>query len=521
MTTSQRQALRPHLPDGGSRTIAVDFGTSTTLVATHDGVVPIGALAEPSLPSLVGYGEDGELLLGEDAAGAPPTQVVRSIKRAFTERRDFVAVDLPVGVRDVRVDDLVEHLLHEAVRRGAARGLAMHNPGVVRLGCPAMWDGRQRRRLLDAAQRAGLALTLDALIDEPVAAGIAWLAVHPVEGREAPLRVVVFDMGGGTLDIAVLDVRGANHREVSVLAALGVPEAGDALDESIADDLDFTLARSGVDIDALPRPDHARELLLDAARKVKLRLSTEEEAPVVLAAEVFGGGAELWYTREQLNAVFQRQMERAEQYVAAALRVARLSERVGRSARDISRLPIESLVADVDLVLLSGGMAQIPYVAQRLRWLFGETTRIEPAAAKPAHAVAIGLAHTEGYGRVSIYRPAFDVALEWEDGRGFRTVYEAFTPLVDAMQIARGSGDLRFHRTGADLSLPRHGKATIRVKSYSDTRVRATIAGEKLDGYPVTFGENFEFSIYPNGRIAIVDAAGTHEGQIEDWHTLG
>jgi cell division ATPase FtsA len=382
-----------------------------------------------------------------------------------------------------------------------------------------MWDGRQRRRLLDAAQRAGLVLTLDALVDEPVAAGIAWLAVHPVEGHHAPLRVVVFDMGGGTLDIAVLDVRGANHREVSVLAALGVAEAGDALDESIADDLDFALARSGVDIDALPQPDHARELLLDAARKVKLRLSSEDETPVVLATDVFGS-AEIWYTREQLNAVFQRQMERAEQYVAAALRVARLTELVGRSARDISRLPIETLVADVDLVLLSGGMVQIPYVAQRLRWLFGESTRVEPAAAKPAHAVAIGLAHTEGFGRVNMYRPAFDVALEWEDGRGFRTVYEAFTPLVDAMQIARGGGDLRLHRTAQDLALPRQGTATLRVKSYSDTRVRATIAGEKLDGFPVTLGDEFEFSLYPNGRIRITDAAGTHEGQIEDWHTL-
>ena len=57
-----------------------------------------------------------------------------------------------------------------------------------------------------------------------------------------PLRVLVFDMGGGTLDIAVLDVRGAPP-DVSVLAAVGVAEAGDALDDAIAEDLDYALAR--------------------------------------------------------------------------------------------------------------------------------------------------------------------------------------------------------------------------------------------------------------------------------------
>jgi len=506
---------------------AMDFGTSTTLLATADGVVELG-ISDAALPSIIGYADDGTLLIGEEAAELPPTQVVRSVKRSITERRDFVPVDLPAGVRDVRVDDLIGHLLHEAVRRAAARGVDLAAAGTVRLGCPAMWDGRQRRRLLDAAARAGLTLALESLVDEPVAAGIAWLAANSrseslvtATSAGGPLRVVVFDMGGGTLDIAILDVRGRNHREVSVLAALGAPEAGDALDESIADDIDFALARHGVDTDSLPRPDRARELLLDAARRVKIRLTTEEETVVPLTRETFGR-IELWYTRDQLNAVFARQMERAEQYISAALRVARLTELVGRSAHDIARLPLESIVADVDLVLLSGGMSQIPYVGERLRRLFPTTTRIELAAPRPAHAVALGLARTDEYGRVNMYRPAFDVSLEWDDRRrGFRTVYEAFTPLVEAVQVARGSADLRYVRTGAELGLPRTGTGTLRVKSYADGRVRATVNGVKLDGFMVTLSESFEFSIYPNGRLKIVDGVGTHEGQIEDWHTIG
>jgi molecular chaperone DnaK (HSP70) len=112
-------------------------------------------------------------------------------QRSITDRRDFVRVDMPAGVRDVRADDLIVEVLKEAVRRGAEKGQDLTGKGAVRLGCPAMWDGRQRRRLLEVAQRAGLPLTLSSLVDEPVAAGIAWLATRDVDAA-GPLRVVVF-----------------------------------------------------------------------------------------------------------------------------------------------------------------------------------------------------------------------------------------------------------------------------------------------------------------------------------------
>ncbi len=120
-----------------------------------------------------------------------------------------------------------------------------------------------------------------------------------------------------------------------------------------------------------------------------------------------------------------------------------------------------------------------------------------------------------------MYRPAFDVLVEWDRGQGFRTIYEAFTPLVEAWQIARGGSDLRYVRDGLDLSLPRSAKGRLRVVSHSGERVRATLGGENLDGFPVALGEQtFEFSIYPNGRVRLVDASGQHEGRIEDWHAM-
>ncbi len=498
--------------------VGLDFGTSTTLVASPNGVVPIGA-ALPWMPSLVGYRDDGTIVVGDDAVDAPAEQLVRSIKRFITDQRDFVRVDMPAGIRDLRADDLMVEVLREAARRGAANGQDLTGKGSVRIGCPAMWDGRQRRRLVEVARRAGLPVTLANLVDEPVAAGIAWLSARQPDAV-GPLRVVVFDMGGGTLDIAVLDVRGVNHHYVAVLAALGAAEAGDALDDAIAEDLDYALGAAGIDVASLPRSDLARESLRDAARKAKIGLTTELEDVVVLPPHLFGRN-ETWYTRDQLNAVFEPQMDRAEQYVAAALRAARLTELQSGTAYDVIRTPIDQLVEGVDVVVLSGGMSRIPYVAERMRALFPTTTTVELASASPEDAVAVGLGRAAQYGRVNMYRPAFDVLVEWDRRRESRTVYEAYTPLIEPRQIAGGGSDLRFVRTGLDLSLPHAGKGRVRVVSHSGERVRATIGGRSLDGFPVVFSEQkFEFSIYPHGRIRMTDGAGTYDGQVEDWYTM-
>ena len=503
--------------------VGVDFGTSTTLVADTDGIVPIGT-SNAWMPSLVGQQDDGSVVVGEPAADLPADQVVPSIKRVITDRRDYVRIDTTTGIRDIRADDLIVELLHEAGRRSMASGRDISGRDALRLGCPAMWDGRQRRRLLELAQRAGLPIKLANLIDEPVAAGIAWLARQRTEGRTsvdaaAPLRVLVFDMGGGTLDIAVLDVRGVNHHDVSVLAALGVAEAGDALDEAIAEDLDYALGGVGIDVDSLSHSSRARRRLARAAPAAKIGLTTEDQIDVKLSQQLFGMSS-IVYTRSQLEAVFAPQMDRAELYVAAALRVARLAELVSGSAYEIARAPVETLVEGVNVVVLSGGMSQIPYVAQRMRTLF-PAARVELGAAPSENAVALGLAKAGDYGRINMYRPAFDILVEWDQGREFRTVYDAFTPLVESWQIAQGGSDLRFTRNGLDLTLPRAAKGKLRVVSHSGDRVRASMGGNSLDGFPVALSEQkFEFSIYPNGRIQLTDASGTYDGQVEDWYTM-
>ena len=90
-----------------------------------------------------------------------------------------------------------------------------------------------------------------------------------------------------------------------------------------------------------------------------------------------------------------------------------------------------------------------------------------------------------------------------------------------AWQIVQGGSDLRFTRNGLDLTLPRAAKGKLRVVSHSGERVRASMGGNSLDGFPVALSEQkFEFSIYPNGRIRLTDASGTYDGQVEDWYTM-
>jgi len=503
-------------------TIGFDFGTSTTMIATESEVVSLGRDGRTRfMPSVVGYDATGSVVVGEDAELLDVP--IFSIKRAITTDRQFVRADMVTRTKDVRADTLMVALLSEAVRRATEAGVPVRSRGAVRLGCPAMWTGEQRRRLVKIANRAGLPVKLDALVDEPVAAGIAWLS-----GDTAPrpdrFRVLVFDMGGGTLDIAVLDVR--DRRDVAVLAAIGLPQAGDALDEAIASDLESML---DVRLDALDNPESARAELRREARRLKLELSTEDEAPATFSALYFNS-AEIWYSRERLEAAFERQMDEAVAAVGLALRAAKLTERSPGSIHTVAHAPIEQLAAGIDVVVLAGGMTHVPYVRTRLEELFGPTTEIVHAyppaddrslVRSPELAIAVGLAQADNFGRINMYRPALDILLEIDDRAGAITLYEAFTPLMDQGSLRRGSSDIRYVRTARGLSLPRSGTGKIRVVSHNGSPVRSTLGGRSLDGFPVAIDpEKFEFSLYPYGRIRLVDAAGTHEGQFEDWHLI-
>lgn len=507
--------------------VGVDFGTATSLVATRVGrrpvqIAPLGRTTR-WFPSLAGYRGEA-LLIGEDADALPSDQVIRSIKRAITAKEETVSLPGRDGPRLVAADEVIVALMSEIGERAAQAGEPLTSDRELRLGCPAMWDGTQRQRLLDLAAKAGLPVEDSALVDEPIAAGIAWVTHRFLAYGERPEgRLLVFDMGGGTLDIAVLDVVGGAHPEVSVLTALGTAYAGDTLDHAIARDLLDDLGGRGFDLEAVARPELLRALVLRAARDAKVNLSRLLEHRIVLPSRGIGPVPILTYSREQLEEAFRPQMDAAEQLVWAALRAARLTERGNRSPSELRALGPAELSRDIDYVLLAGGMSRVPYVERRIGGLFPNAQVFDNAGVQPDEAIVAGLADTAGYERLNLHRPGFDFVVEWEENGQLRqeVLYAAYTPFYEPWQVLTGQSDLGYERHGRGFPGPRQGTGRLRVRATTGEPLGLKFDGQVMDGVGLTFGHNMGFKLYCDGRILIRHGSGKRvDMRVDRWPVL-
>ncbi|MEV0974980.1 Hsp70 family protein [Microtetraspora glauca] len=506
------------------RAIGVDFGTSTSLVAEQIGrqpveIAPLGR-STPWFPSVAGL-RGGSLLLGEDADGLSSDQVIRSVKRTITEDRQTIQV----GSDEIDADEVIVALFSEIARRAKAAEHPLDDADEVRLGCPAMWSGDQRERLLRLAAEASLPISGSSLIDEPIAAGVAW-ANHRFyqPGKRPKGKLLVFDMGGGTLDIAVLDIGGKDQPEISVLSALGNAKAGDTLDAAIAAQFTGELARLKVPVNSLPNPDRVRSLLLNVAREAKIRLSTVPSHQVV-----FRGMSELpvlTYLREQLVEAFRPQMADAEQFIWAALRAAKMTETIPvqgdgwrtHSPEELRRLGMDGLAGEIKYVLLVGGMSRIPYVGERIGALFPHAEVFDEIGVVPEEAIVAGLASTSDYERLNLHRPSFDFVLEWDGGR--QVLYRAHTPIYDPWQ-ALSMSTVYYSRQGTDFQCPRHGRGRLTVRSITGETVNIKIDNESRDHLPFRLGDDLLFRMYCDGRIIIRDGSGhSRDLRVDRWPVI-
>lgn len=490
-----------------NRSVGVDFGTTTSLVAEgvagrQPRVFPIGRTTS-YLPSLVGLDALGTMRVGDDAADLASRRVRRSIKRCIT--RNQHTIDLPDGTT-FDADDGISALLADLALKARSGGVEL-TEDTTRLGCPAMWTGEQRMRLLDLAEQAGLPVSDHTLIDEPVAAGVAWVnrqAQLSGGSRTVAGKLLVFDMGGGTLDVALLDVHAEPGAvaEISVLSSWGIDEAGDALDDAIARDLESSLAHSGVDVEDLRLRG---DLVLDAARAAKMRLSTTLETPVAVRLP----GVEIpqvAYTREQLDVAFDDQLRRAERLVWAVLRGARVTHEEVQSPSDIRAIGAGDLVRDVDFVLLAGGMARIPAIARMIERIFpGVDLHVDQESAD--EAIVSGLGETVAYDRINLHRPPLDFVLEF-DGGGMRRrvpVYDAYSPFYPPHFAATRT--VLYHEwRAARGTLPSRGTAQLCIYTPVGDLIPLRLDGEDGGVIQVPLGHaEPSVRIYPNGRVQIVD----------------
>ena len=503
--------------------LGLDFGTSTSLIARRaaDGparVLPLGT-ATRYLPSVVGLAPDGTLTVGENAETLPLGSAIRSVKTTITRRQTSITVSDHGGREvDVAVDDVIVALLAEAVRRAAgSTDIERVNPGStpIRLGCPALWESDQRARLTRLATQAGIRVD-GPPVDEPVAAGVSWVTYRYVQhADEIHGRVLIFDFGGGTLDIAVLDVVGGDRPEITVLSSVGVDEAGDSLDAAVAEQLSASVAQLG-------SPPVAPEWLRSVARRTKEALSTELEHRVVMGGP-YRHIAPFRHTRAHLEEAFQPQLDRAMSLVDAALREAKVTEAVRRNPDDLRRLTHEELARDIDHVLLVGGMSQIPAVHEQLAKRLPEAEFHFHTGGRADEAVVSGLADTHGYDRISLQRPGFDFVLELRDSRGTTShhrLYTAYSPLYSRWDVSSGVRQLGVEVTGPKIGLDSQtwGSGVVRAITGDGDIVPLTIDGHRADGIPVDVRRgDLTFKVYANGDILLRTTGQNIQLRVAHW----
>jgi actin-like ATPase involved in cell morphogenesis len=348
--------------------LAVDFGTTNTAAAAN----PVGrterareiklASASTVMPSGV-LVHGAKLMVGEvarnSAATAPEGAYVATPKQWF----QYGSVD--VGGHQHSLVELVAAVLSECARIGARE----HNgvaPSELRLTHPAVWASARKKILLDAAAAAGLGTVT--LVSEPVAAATHYAQAHKEEGLSGP--VATYDLGGGTLDVAILKPNADGFGE---LAVDGIdPLGGETFDALLEGFVHTDIERRGrTELwDAVTSHTGTHRTLLDGIRNAKHTLSQWPTADIAVAA---GSDSEVvTVTQDEFNALIG---PRLMDSVAA---VERALDTAGLGARDLERL------------YLVGGSSHIPLVAEMLERELG----IRPATFDdPKTVTALGALH--------------------------------------------------------------------------------------------------------------------------------
>lgn len=511
-----------------NRVVGLDFGTSTTLVAVRDGeslprVIPIGDVTS-WMPSVVGV-DNGRLVVGESAIRLGPKKSIRSIKSLLSSG----VSEVDIGGSLVSVRDAVRALAQEAMERAKRSVPGLLEGAQVYVGCPALWTGVERRLLVDVFHDCGLSVDIGEVIDEPIAAGLHWVNEQwRKHGARLTGKAAIFDAGGGTLDIAFIEVAGDDRPVMTVLSAEGLAESGDALDATIA---------AYIVPDVLsPLDDPAfGQLVREFARALKEDLSSNENASATLPAPY---GTQLKLSRGELEMVFEDQLNRALGLMKSTIGGALLRvdpplspDEIRRSVREWDELP-----AGVDHVALVGGLSQIPSVRNALSDIF-------PSAAvslvdRPQESVVLGLTYGDRLDELNLPRPPVDFFITLPENESLvndgwlsdnRLVYGAFSKLYEPHELMQGNFRLGFERKippppelkrGFEVVLrclmPTRGRETVKFK------VQGAGGSERPDGIRLIHdgSEPIYFKLYTDGRFIFRTSKGEIEARVDRWPSL-
>ncbi len=370
------------------RTIGIDLGTTNSCVAVLDGTEPTvleNAEGGRTTPSVVAFTDSGERLVGTVAkrqAVMNPENTIFSIKRFMgrkeaevKEEETIVPYEVEAGPNgDVRVDvrgkqyspPEISAMILQKLKADAEAKLGVSVDAAV-ITVPAYFNDDQRQATKDAGKIAGL--EVKRIINEPTAASLA----YGLDKEATDQTILVFDLGGGTFDVSILEI-GDGVFEVKSTAGdnhLG----GDNWDKAIVEWLVAEFKRDqGVD---LAQDKNSLQRLYEAAEKAKIELSSTQETqinlPFITAVEGQPKHLDIKLSRSKLNELTADLLERIVDPVKQAL----------ADAGD----------ADIDHVVLVGGMTRMPAVRDRVTELTGS----EPhQGVNPDEVVAVGAAIQAG-----------------------------------------------------------------------------------------------------------------------------
>ena len=374
----------------GEKIIGIDLGTTNSVVAVMDGSEPTviaNQEGDRTTPSVIAFTDGDEVIVGSPARNqrvTNPTRTVYSVKRFMGRRHSEVSseekmvpyeikggadeyVKIGVGDKEYTPQEISAKTLRKL--KEAAESYLGHKVNKAVITVPAYFNDAQRQATKDAGQIAGMEVAR--IINEPTAAAMA----YGLDKAESEQKIVVFDLGGGTFDVSVLELNNDDGMKVfEVISTSGDTQLG-------GDDFDFVLINhvadefkksNGVDL----RDDTmALQRLQEACEKAKKELSTAQSTdlnlPFITADASGPKHLQMKLSRAKFEELIDELVERCKTPVNQALKDAKLS------------------ASDIDEIVLVGGSTRVPKVQAMVKSIFGKDPH---QGVNPDEVVAVGAA---------------------------------------------------------------------------------------------------------------------------------
>ena len=373
-----------------SKILGIDLGTTNSCMAVMEGEKPNvveNKEGNRTTPSIVAVNKAGERLVGllaKRQAVTNPKNTIFSAKRLIGRKFSDAEVQkdkelLPYEIREGK-DSGVEVKIGEEWKRPAEISAMvlqkLKADAEDKLGekiekavitVPAYFDDSQRKATKDAGKIAGL--EVERIINEPTAAALAYGF-----DKNKDQKIAVYDLGGGTFDVSILDVAGGEEKSIEVLATNGDTHlGGDDFDQKVMDWIVQEFKKTeGID---LSKDQMALQRIKEAAEKAKIELSTAQET--------------------EINQPFITTSDEGPKHLVMTLGRSKLEELAGdlvdktmdpckKSLDDAKLKP-----ADIDEVILVGGQTRMPLVQKKVEEFFSKKPNV---SVNPDEVVAVGAA---------------------------------------------------------------------------------------------------------------------------------